>query len=225
MRGAFLDDIRNHSEEYPFPLWKQIIDLACSYDDGLDYKKENIADNNGFVWDGEAGDDLLWSEEYDDRDFSPSRCDFAPSRLIQYTWPQRTHNNDSVYYCDDVNYNWLDTFEIKQFGPFDDRKFLETLLKGSEDAAKVGKSNIARTLLVNDVDRYFPKLSHWMDCRFNNNNCFGANKKNDERGSVLPARWRRDDAQISLSYPAGGIGPHVDDYDVFLIQLSGERTW
>ncbi|OEU07303.1 Clavaminate synthase-like protein, partial [Fragilariopsis cylindrus CCMP1102] len=79
------------------------------------------------------------------------------------------------------------------------------------------KNKSARTLLVNDVDRWFPKLSQWMDRRFNN--------AADGAGSVLPSRWRRDDAQISLSYKSGGIGPHVDDYDVFLIQVEGERTW
>ena len=34
-----------------------------------------------------------------------------------------------------------------------------------------------------------------------------------------------DDGQISLSEEGGGIGPHVDNYDVFLIQMSGTRTW
>ena len=34
-----------------------------------------------------------------------------------------------------------------------------------------------------------------------------------------------DDGQISLANIGGGIGPHVDDYDVFLIQMSGRREW
>ena len=34
-----------------------------------------------------------------------------------------------------------------------------------------------------------------------------------------------DDGQISLAEIGGGIGPHVDNYDVFLIQMSGTRTW
>jgi Cupin superfamily protein len=38
-------------------------------------------------------------------------------------------------------------------------------------------------------------------------------------------RWRRDDAQMSIAKTGGGIGPHVDNYDVFLVQTSGERRW
>ena len=38
-------------------------------------------------------------------------------------------------------------------------------------------------------------------------------------------RWRRDDAQISIAPVGGGIGPHVDSYDVFLIQAAGTREW
>lgn len=34
-----------------------------------------------------------------------------------------------------------------------------------------------------------------------------------------------DDGQISLAEKGGGIGPHVDNYDVFLIQMSGTRSW
>ena len=66
------------------------------------------------------------------------------------------------------------------------------------------------TLLVNDVDRIHQPLSTWID------KVFG--------GDFLP-RWRRDDGQISIAKTGGGIGPHVDNYDVFLIQTSGRRQW
>jgi 50S ribosomal protein L16 3-hydroxylase len=46
----------------------------------------------------------------------------------------------------------------------------------------------------------------------------------DKTFSFLP-RWRRDDAQVSLANQGGGIGPHVDNYDVFLIQTLGKRQW
>ncbi len=36
---------------------------------------------------------------------------------------------------------------------------------------------------------------------------------------------RLDDLMISLAGPGGGVGPHVDSYDVFLIQISGRRHW
>ena len=62
--------------------------------------------------------------------------------------------------------------------------------------------------MVNDIDRFFPPLADWMYDTFR----------------FLP-NWRMDDGQISLSEQGGGIGPHVDNYDVFLIQMSGTRTW
>lgn len=37
--------------------------------------------------------------------------------------------------------------------------------------------------------------------------------------------WRYDDIMISVSTPGGGVGPHTDNYDVFLLQLDGTRRW
>ncbi|MCY4170580.1 MAG: hypothetical protein OXF08_03155 [Bacteroidetes bacterium] len=37
--------------------------------------------------------------------------------------------------------------------------------------------------------------------------------------------WRLDDVQLSFSVMDGSAGPHVDSYDVFLVQLSGEKVW
>ena len=64
------------------------------------------------------------------------------------------------------------------------------------------------TLVVNDVDRFHPPLADWMRETFR----------------FLPS-WRMDDGQVSLAGTGGGIGTHVDDYDVFLVQMSGSRTW
>jgi 50S ribosomal protein L16 3-hydroxylase len=36
---------------------------------------------------------------------------------------------------------------------------------------------------------------------------------------------RLDDLMISWASDGGGVGPHVDSYDVFLLQASGERRW
>lgn len=38
-------------------------------------------------------------------------------------------------------------------------------------------------------------------------------------------RWRIDDIMISLAGDGGGVGPHVDQYDVFLFQVAGRRRW
>ncbi|CUS48972.1 MAG: 50S ribosomal protein L16 3-hydroxylase YcfD [Idiomarinaceae bacterium HL-53] len=40
----------------------------------------------------------------------------------------------------------------------------------------------------------------------------------------LPA-WRIDDLMISYATPQGGVGPHIDQYDVFIIQGEGSRRW
>ncbi len=36
---------------------------------------------------------------------------------------------------------------------------------------------------------------------------------------------RLDDVMISFATPEGGVGPHFDSYDVFLLQTSGRRRW
>jgi 50S ribosomal protein L16 3-hydroxylase len=36
---------------------------------------------------------------------------------------------------------------------------------------------------------------------------------------------RLDDVMVSYAAPGGGVGPHVDSYDVFLLQGKGRRRW
>jgi 50S ribosomal protein L16 3-hydroxylase len=36
---------------------------------------------------------------------------------------------------------------------------------------------------------------------------------------------RLDDLMVSYAPPGGGVGPHFDSYDVFLLQLAGTRRW
>jgi len=51
----------------------------------------------------------------------------------------------------------------------------------------------------------------------------------DAQQLVRPFRfipnWRIDDLMISYSTPQGGVGPHIDNYDVFIIQGLGKRHW
>ncbi|WP_417330068.1 JmjC domain-containing protein [Halomonas cupida] len=63
------------------------------------------------------------------------------------------------------------------------------------------------TLLVQAVDHYVPEVAALL-----------------EHFSFLP-RWRLDDIMISYAPPGGSVGPHVDQYDVFLLQASGQRHW
>lgn len=42
--------------------------------------------------------------------------------------------------------------------------------------------------------------------------------------NFLPS-WRLDDIMVSFAPPGGSVGPHFDQYDVFLIQVEGRRHW
>ena len=63
------------------------------------------------------------------------------------------------------------------------------------------------TLLVNDVEKHLPEMRAMV-----------------EWVGFLPD-WRLDDLMISFAAPGGGVGPHADNYDVFLCQGQGTRLW
>ena len=63
------------------------------------------------------------------------------------------------------------------------------------------------TLLVQEVDRLIPEVGALLDhFRF------------------LP-NWRLDDVMVSYAPTHGTVGPHIDNYDVFLLQGAGHRRW
>lgn len=45
-----------------------------------------------------------------------------------------------------------------------------------------------------------------------------------QRFDFIP-NWRLDDVMVSYAADQGGVGPHADNYDVFLIQGAGRRRW
>ncbi|MDP2227223.1 MAG: cupin domain-containing protein [Moraxellaceae bacterium] len=63
------------------------------------------------------------------------------------------------------------------------------------------------TLLVQAVDHYLPELADYLD-HFN----------------FIP-NWRIDDIMMSFAPEGGSVGPHYDQYDVFLVQGIGRRRW
>ncbi|MDI1302978.1 MAG: cupin domain-containing protein [bacterium] len=63
------------------------------------------------------------------------------------------------------------------------------------------------TLLVQAVDHYLPALADYLD-----------------HFAFIP-NWRIDDIMISFAPEGGSVGPHFDQYDVFLIQGIGNRRW
>jgi 50S ribosomal protein L16 3-hydroxylase len=63
------------------------------------------------------------------------------------------------------------------------------------------------SLLVQGADLHLPAARALMD-----------------RFAFIPYA-RHDDVMLSLSPPGGGVGPHFDSYDVFLVQAHGRRRW
>ncbi len=63
------------------------------------------------------------------------------------------------------------------------------------------------TLLVQGVDLHWPEARALLD-----------------RFRFLPDA-RLDDLMISYASDGGGVGPHLDSYDVFLLQAAGRRRW
>src|SRR5438105_6823739 len=58
----------------------------------------------------------------------------------------------------------------------------------------------------------------------------GVNLHNREADALLRRfafipQARLDDVMVSYATPGGGVGPHVDSYDVFLLQGPGRRRW
>lgn len=63
------------------------------------------------------------------------------------------------------------------------------------------------TLLVQGVDTWLDEVSALLD-----------------EFALLP-RWRLDDVMVSYAPTGGSVGPHFDNYDVFLLQGAGKRRW
>jgi 50S ribosomal protein L16 3-hydroxylase len=63
------------------------------------------------------------------------------------------------------------------------------------------------TLLVQGLNHFVPAADRMM-----------------RRFGFVP--WARlDDLMVSYAVPGGGVGPHIDSYDVFLLQGGGRRRW
>jgi 50S ribosomal protein L16 3-hydroxylase len=67
--------------------------------------------------------------------------------------------------------------------------------------------NCPWTLLVQAVDHYIPAVARLQ-----------------QLVDFIP-RWRTDDIMVSYATDGGGVGPHYDNYDVFLLQGEGRRLW
>ncbi|MCY4158569.1 MAG: hypothetical protein OXE92_05755 [Bacteroidetes bacterium] len=68
------------------------------------------------------------------------------------------------------------------------------------------------------------ELSHWTLLIQNTEWMFDSMHELLEQFRFIP-NWRLDDVQLSFATAQGSAGPHVDSYDVFLVQISGEKNW
>src|SRR6185503_20447433 len=73
--------------------------------------------------------------------------------------------------------------------------------------AKTKASKINWSILVNGVNHHVDGADELL-----------------RRFSFVP-QARLDDVMVSYATPGGGVGPHIDSYDVFLIQGAGRRRW
>ena len=84
-------------------------------------------------------------------------------------------------------------------GPFDDDDFAKLPEKPSKEHNW--------TLLVQSVNHYLPEASALL-----------------QQFDFIP-HARLDDLMVSYAPDGGGVGPHFDSYDVFLLQGQGKRLW
>ena len=63
------------------------------------------------------------------------------------------------------------------------------------------------TVLIQDAEKHMPVLRQLLDTL-----------------PFLP-RWRLEDVMMSVAVAGASVGPHVDEYDVFLVQARGARRW
>lgn len=56
-------------------------------------------------------------------------------------------------------------------------------------------------------------------------NCYSEAAEALLRRFAFIPQARLDDVMVSYAAPGGGVGPHVDSYDVFLVQGDGRRLW
>ncbi|QZH74127.1 MAG: cupin domain-containing protein [Erythrobacter sp.] len=82
------------------------------------------------------------------------------------------------------------------------------LEQGPFPEGRFGKlERIPWTLLVQGVDHHVPSVAALL-----------------EPFRFVP-NWRVDDVMVSYAVDGGGVGPHFDHYDVFLLQGLGRRRW
>lgn len=73
-----------------------------------------------------------------------------------------------------------------------------------------GEGDLGRhqMLMIQNLESLIPAVSQWLSAEFD----------------FLP-RWRIEDVMATAAHQGGDCGAHFDQYDVFLVQLAGEKSW
>jgi len=133
------------------------------------------------------------------RDYWQKRALLIRQALPRYQAPL-TPEDLAGLACEEAALSRLVTYNRKK-----DSWLVRTGPFAEEEFPKLGKKDW--TLLVQDMDKWDMDVRALLD-----------------RFRFLPA-WRIDDVMISFAAPGGSVGPHVDQYDVFLLQAQGRRHW
>lgn len=137
----------------------------------------------------------------------------TPARFLRQHWQKKPLLSRSALPDLDQLISRRDLFELAQNGDIESRLVTRRGNRWQIAHGPFRKSALARlpsrnwTLLVQGVDLMLPQARHLLD-----------------RFDFIPYA-RMDDLMVSYAPPGGGVGPHFDSYDVFLLQGAGRRHW
>lgn len=114
---------------------------------------------------------------------------------------------------------------------------LDCPVSGDDLAGLAGESSVESRLILRDSDTWQLRQGPFQAEDFSNLSSTGWSLLVQRVDHWIPEvadliahfdflpRWRIDDIMISYATDGGGVGPHFDNYDVFLIQGGGRREW
>jgi len=136
-------------------------------------------------------------------------------RFLRDYWQKRPLLIRAAFPAADLAYDRADLFALAQNPDVESRLVLERtgeypwqVQHGPFSAARLRRLPASHwSLLVQGVNFHLPRAAALL-----------------EKFSFIP-NWRVDDLMISCAVDQGSVGPHLDSYDVFLLQAAGRRRW
>jgi len=131
-------------------------------------------------------------------------------------WQKRPFLFPNVFKKSDIKVRRNQVFELASSALFDSRLIRE---RGEFHPWELYEGPFEMKDLKN-----FRDLSHWTLLVQNTEWELDSMHNLLDHFRFIP-NWRLDDLQLSFSTEYGSVGPHADSYDVFLVQISGEKNW